>query len=153
MPDPQPPPPASPSPGEAADPGRPRPWRTEGLPKGQPPKQRPAWAGWAPWLVGYGVLFGILTLQDRFAGPQAVPYTEFKTQVATQNVKEVFARGNTIQGALKQPKPLPERRRRPAPTSSSRPSARRSRQTTCWRSCRERGDRARDAAGRRSAAS
>jgi cell division protease FtsH len=57
--------------------------------------------------VGYGVLFGILTLQDRFAGPQAVPYTEFKIQVSTQNVKEVFARGNTIQGALKQAQTVP----------------------------------------------
>jgi cell division protease FtsH len=107
MPDPQPPPLAPTPPGEAPDPSRPRPWRTEGLPKGQPAKQRSAWSGWAPWLVGYGVLFGILTLQDRFAGPQAVPYTEFKSQVATQNVKEVFARGNTIQGALKQPKAVP----------------------------------------------
>jgi cell division protease FtsH len=75
------------------------------MPKGPPGKPRPAWAGWAPWLVGYAVLFGLLTLQDRFAGPSPVPYTEFKSQVASQNVKEVFARGNTIQGALKQPKP------------------------------------------------
>jgi cell division protease FtsH len=49
----------------------------------------------------------VLTLQDRIAGPQAVPYTEFKAQVASRNVQEVFARGNTIQGALKQPKPVP----------------------------------------------
>jgi cell division protease FtsH len=49
----------------------------------------------------------VLTLQDRIAGPQAVPYTEFKVQVASRNVQEVFARGNTIQGALKQPKPVP----------------------------------------------
>ena len=85
----------------------PRPWRTEGLPKGQPGKQRPPWAAWVPWLLGYGVLFALLTLQDRFAGPQAVPYTEFKAQVVGRNVKEVFARGNTIQGALKEPKPVP----------------------------------------------
>jgi cell division protease FtsH len=103
-PQPQPPPPP-PREGEPADPSRPKPWRTEGMPKDQPGNPRPAWAGWAPWLVGYGVLFGLLTLQDRFAGPSAVPYTEFKAQVAGQNVKEVFARGNTIQGALKQPKP------------------------------------------------
>jgi cell division protease FtsH len=57
--------------------------------------------------VGYGLLFALLTLQDRFAGPQAVPYTEFKAQVSSQNIEEVFARGNTIQGALKQPKPVP----------------------------------------------
>jgi cell division protease FtsH len=106
MTEPQPQPPPVPTrEGEPTDPSRPKPWRTEGMPKGQPGNPRPAWAGWAPWLVGYGVLFGLLTLQDRFAGPSAVPYTEFKSQVASQNVKEVFARGNTIQGALKQPKP------------------------------------------------
>jgi len=35
----------------------------------------------AMWLVGYLLLFGILTLQDRLARPQPVPYTEFKKQV------------------------------------------------------------------------
>lgn len=93
--------------GEGPEPGPPRPWRTEGLPQGQPAKARPPWLRWAPWLLGYGLLFALLTLQDRFAGPEAVPYTEFKAQVAGQNVKEVFARGNTIQGALKQARPLP----------------------------------------------
>jgi cell division protease FtsH len=85
----------------------PRPWRTEGLPKGQPGKPRAPWAAWVPWLVGYGLFFLLLTAQDRFAGPVAVPYTEFKAQVGAQNVKEVFARGNTIQGALKEAKPQP----------------------------------------------
>ena len=84
----------------------PRPWRTEGLPEGQPPKRR-GLRGWAPWLIVYGLIFVVMTLQDRFSGPQAVPYTEFKAQVASRNVEEVFARGNTIQGGLKQPKPLP----------------------------------------------
>jgi len=83
------------------------PWRTEGLPKGQPVKRRFPWRGWMPWLVGYALLFGVATLQDRFAGPPAVTYTEFKGQVASQNVKELFARGNTIQGALKNAAPLP----------------------------------------------
>ncbi|MET0554933.1 MAG: ATP-dependent zinc metalloprotease FtsH [Vicinamibacteria bacterium] len=114
MPEPQaPPPPIPPREGEASDPNRPKPWRTEGLPKG-PGKQRPAWAGWAPWVVGYGLLFGLLTLQDRFAGPEAVPYTEFKAQVAGQNVQEVFARGNTIQGALKQAKPALDAKKKDA---------------------------------------
>ena len=108
MTDPKAPPPPAPSAGGGPpEEQRPRPWRTEGLPKGQPAKQRPGWAAWAPWLLGYAALFGVLTLQDRIAGPQAVPYTEFKAQVASGNVQEVFARGNTIQGALKQPKPVP----------------------------------------------
>jgi cell division protease FtsH len=39
-----------------------------------------------------------------------VSYTEFKAQVAAHNVAEVFARGDTIQGTLKQAVPLPGER-------------------------------------------
>jgi len=59
------------------------------------------------WIVGYGILLGSLTLQDRLSGAQSVPYTEFKGQVAAKNVTEVFAKGDTIEGALKKPAPLP----------------------------------------------
>src|SRR4051812_7305271 len=85
----------------------PRPWRTEGLPPGGPARQRRRWITTAIWIVGYGVLFGMLTLQDRLSGPQAVPYTEFKSQVAAKNITEVFAKGDTIEGALKKAAPLP----------------------------------------------
>ena len=57
--------------------------------------------------MGYLVLFGVLTVQDRLSGPQPVPYTEFKTQVANKNVGELFARGNSIEGQLKKAAPLP----------------------------------------------
>jgi cell division protease FtsH len=63
----------------------------------------------AGWVVGYLVLFGMLTLQDRQQGPQAVSYTEFKAQVAAKNVAEVFARGYTIQGALRAAAAVPGR--------------------------------------------
>src|SRR5579862_3121947 len=85
---------------------QPKPWRTEGLPKGQPSKRR-RWVSFALWGVGYLALFGLLTMQDRLAQPQAVSYTEFKAQVAAGNVAEVFARGDTIEGELKKPAPLP----------------------------------------------
>src|SRR5687767_3975550 len=84
-----------------------RPWRTEGLPKGQGPTPRPRWVTGAIWLVGYLLLFGMLTLQDRLSGPQAIPYTEFKTQVAANNVAELFARGDSIEGQLKKPVAIP----------------------------------------------
>ena len=84
-----------------------RPWRTEGLPQQQPPNRRRRWMVWAVWLLGYVIFFGILTVQDRMAGPESIPYTEFKAQVARQNVSEVFARGNSIEGGLKQAAPLP----------------------------------------------
>ncbi len=84
-----------------------RPWRTEGLPKREGPKRQPRWVTGAIWLVGYLVLFGTLTLQDRLSGPQAIPYTEFKTQVAANNVAELFARGDSIEGQLKKPVGIP----------------------------------------------
>jgi cell division protease FtsH len=61
----------------------------------------------AMWLGAYLLLFGVLTLQDRLSGPQPVPYTEFKTQTANKNIAEVFARGDSIEGQLKKPVPIP----------------------------------------------
>ena len=84
-----------------------RPWRTEGLPKAQPPDPRRRWVKAAIWFVGYLLVFGLFTLQDRFSGPQLVPYTEFKNQVATKNVAELFARGDSIEGQLQNAVPLP----------------------------------------------
>ena len=92
-------------PDHAPDTPLPKPWRTEGLPKKQTGKSRPRWWLLAACFLGYLVFFGLLTVQDRLSGPEAVPYTEFKAQVANANVKEVFARGNTIQGALKKSAP------------------------------------------------
>ena len=84
-----------------------RPWRTEGLPKGQPTKPRPRWLTMAIWVAGYLILFGVLTVQDRLAGPQPVPYTDFKTQVTDKNVAELFARGDSIEGQLKKAVAIP----------------------------------------------
>src|SRR5258705_4052918 len=83
-----------------------RPWRTEGLPKKEPPKTR-RWITAAIWFGGYLLLFGLLTVQDRLSGPRTVPYTEFKNQVAAKNVVELFARGDSIEGQLKKAAPLP----------------------------------------------
>ena len=94
------------SPGaQPAEPGpdRPpeRPWRTEGLPKARPPIRRQWWITAAMWMGGYLLLFGVLTIQDRLSGPEPVPYTEFKAQVANKNVAELFARGDSIEGQLR----------------------------------------------------
>jgi cell division protease FtsH len=90
----------------------PRPWRTEGLPKEQPPKPRRRSITAAIWLVAYLVLFGLLTVQDRRSGPQPVPYTEFKSQVADTNIAELFVRGDSIEGQLKKAVPLPGQQNR-----------------------------------------
>jgi cell division protease FtsH len=101
--------PASPQPA-TEDPERP--WRTEGLPPDRdgrrPPRRR-----WVRVLIGlllaYAVLFGLLTWQDRSNRAVTVPYTEFTAEVAAGNVADVFARGNTIQGTLRQARPVPDK--------------------------------------------
>ena len=106
-----PPSPDAPQGGQLAKPGadRPveRPWRTEGLPKGRPPDPKRRWINGAVWIVGYLLLFGMFTVQDLLSGPEAVPYTEFKTQVSNKNVAELFAQGDSIEGQLKKAVPIP----------------------------------------------
>ena len=86
-----------------------QPWRTEGLTKDNPPNQGPRrWIVPGVMLLVYLVSFGILTIQDRLNGPQAISYTEFKAQVLANNVAEVFARGDSIQGSLKKDAPRPD---------------------------------------------
>src|SRR6185503_11451938 len=92
---------------QSSDTPRPKPWRTEGLPKGQGTKWRPSRNN-VVWLIGYALLFGLVTMQDRVSKPHAVSYTDFKAQVAAGNVSAVFARGSTIEGELKKPAPLPD---------------------------------------------
>ena len=111
-PSPQPPAPSTgdtPSPVPPPNQAPQKPWRTEGLPPRQPEKPRLRRSTIAVWLVGYLLLFGVLTVQDRLAGPQAVPYTEFRNQVTNKNVGALFARGNSIQGELKKAAALPDK--------------------------------------------
>jgi hypothetical protein len=70
------PPPASPAgdnppPAPPPDEASPKPWRAEGLPPRRPEKPRVRAVTVAIWVIGYLVLFGMLTLQDRLADPQA----------------------------------------------------------------------------------
>jgi len=78
-----------------------RPWRTEGLPKKPSTNPKRRWINGTIWLVGYLLLFGMFTIQDRLSGPESISYTEFKTQVSNKNVAEVFAQGDSIEGQLK----------------------------------------------------
>jgi cell division protease FtsH len=61
------------------------------------------------WVAAGFLLFTTLTMQERMAEPDAVPYTEFKRQVEAKNVAEVFARGESIEGGLKKEAPVPGR--------------------------------------------
>jgi cell division protease FtsH len=89
-----------------------KPWRTEGLPAGQgdgDKPRRPRWLRWAAWIIGgYLVLFLLTTMQDQMSGSEeTIAYTDFTAQVQKQNVAEVFARGDTIEGRLKAAAPVP----------------------------------------------
>ncbi|TDD16222.1 ATP-dependent metallopeptidase FtsH/Yme1/Tma family protein [Kribbella turkmenica] len=54
------------------------------------------------------VLFLLTTIQDEMAGgEQTIAYTDFTVQVQKGNVAEVFSRGDTIEGRLKQAAPVP----------------------------------------------
>ena len=98
---------SAPSSGQA----QPKPWRTEGLPRSAQAHQkpeRPNWARVVAWFVAaYAVVFVVSTIQDIAGGPETVPYTEFTSQVEKENVAEVYAQGNTIEGTLKSPAALP----------------------------------------------
>jgi cell division protease FtsH len=60
-------------------------------------------------LVFYGVVFALFTWQDTSGGLVTVPYTAFTEQVKARNVAEVFARGDSIQGTLRDARPAPAR--------------------------------------------
>src|SRR5688572_561693 len=85
----------------------PKPWRTEGVPNngeqtpaGDQPKS--PWRKTLVWLIlSYLIFFGIATFEDGMSKAQPIPYTEFTAQVEKSNVSEVFSRGQTIQGTLK----------------------------------------------------
>jgi len=99
------------SPPESPRPERPKsspPWRTEGLPPGQPPQRRPRWLSMMLWGAAGLLLFGTLTMQERLSEPDAVSYTEFKHQVEAKNIHEVFAHGESIEGRLKKEVALPD---------------------------------------------
>jgi len=93
-----------------ANPPRGRPWRTEGLPPKQkgPQDPRKTWLSRIVWALVYAAVFAMFTWQDFQAGPPTISYTEFEQQVRAKNVAAVFARGESVQGELKEPKPVPE---------------------------------------------
>ena len=87
------------------------PWRTEGLRPGSPggPPKKPVnwWSFVAQAILIFGTAFAILTLQDRLTGLATISYSEFVKQVEAGNVSEVFARGESIQGTLREAMPVP----------------------------------------------
>jgi len=89
----------------------PKPWRTEGLEE-PPAKQRPPsppWINILAWsLIFYLASFAFFSFQDLRSAPKTISYSEFCAQVEAHNVKEVYSRGDTIQGELKEARPIPK---------------------------------------------
>ncbi len=88
-----------------------RPWHTEGVRPSdgeeKPSPGRPKWWVTAAILVAaYLLFFGVFSFEDR-SGVATVPYTEFSQQVDAKNVAVIFARGDTIEGSLRQASPVP----------------------------------------------
>src|SRR6266516_1502495 len=89
---------------------RPSPWRVEGAPGGgdAKPPERPARfrppGGGAFWLI-LAVLFVVnwvvASQVNKGTTRVSVPYTVFRAQVQTGNVKEISTRGDTIQGVFR----------------------------------------------------
>jgi cell division protease FtsH len=89
-----------------------RPWRTEGLSgddNGKKP-ERPSWRRLLFWSIFAYLAFFALTTMEDMAGDgrtATVAYTEFTRQVQRGNVAEVYSRGDSIEGELASPAPVP----------------------------------------------
>ncbi|WP_068429455.1 ATP-dependent zinc metalloprotease FtsH [Piscicoccus intestinalis] len=85
-----------------------RPWRIEGLPHrsgdDKPDGRRKFnWRSFLTFaLLVYLGSFAVATFFDARSDVATIPYTEFTQQVQARNVAEVYARGDTIQGELRQ---------------------------------------------------
>jgi cell division protease FtsH len=97
------------------DPGQP--WRAEGTKPDSGGPRRPQRGpgvpgGWPRLLLTMLLVFLVtdLLLSLFNGGPKStkIPYTEFTKQVAANNVKDLYSKGDAIQGDLKQKAPKPD---------------------------------------------
>ncbi|NUP49127.1 MAG: ATP-dependent zinc metalloprotease FtsH [Catenulispora sp.] len=93
------------------DPGQP--WRAEGTkPNRGGPQRGPTFPGWLRLLLTMLVVFLITDLLLSLFNPgptsSKIPYTEFTKQVAANNVKDVYSKGDAIQGDLKEKATKPD---------------------------------------------
>ncbi|WP_267244610.1 ATP-dependent zinc metalloprotease FtsH [Streptomyces sp. PR69] len=86
-----------------------QPWRSEGAPPPSPPKRKLP-GGWGGLLIAVVAVFLLTNLVLSLMGddePTTVSYTEFGRQVEAGNVERIYAKGDQIQGDLKQAAPVP----------------------------------------------
>ncbi|WP_055493498.1 ATP-dependent zinc metalloprotease FtsH [Streptomyces sp. TP-A0356] len=90
-----------------------QPWRTEGTPEAPPrrPAGRKLPGGWWGLAVAALVVFLVAYLGLSYytrGNEPTISYTEFSRQLNDGNVTTVYAKGDTIQGRLKNPQPNPQ---------------------------------------------
>ena len=99
-------------------PDGPKPWRTEGLPDKSDDESTPQpasggglrpnnWRFWLMWLVVLGVIWGVMSWISHRSTPPDISYNEFIAQVQAGNVKSVHAKGDSIDGVLKNAAVIP----------------------------------------------
>ena len=91
-----------------------QPWRSEGTPPPSPPPQPPVRGprgGWVRMLLTAVVVFLLVDLLLNLfsgGGSTSVTYTEFTKQLNAGQVSEIYAKGDSIQGKLKDAQPKPD---------------------------------------------
>ncbi|MFI6688927.1 ATP-dependent zinc metalloprotease FtsH [Streptomyces sp. NPDC050485] len=86
-----------------------QPWRSEGAPPPPAPKRKLP-GGWGRLILTALIVYLITNLILSFfndGGEPTVSYTEFSKQVAAGNVSKIYAKGDAIQGQLKNKAPVP----------------------------------------------
>jgi cell division protease FtsH len=85
-------------------------WRTEGLPERPPQRPKFRWRRFALTVLALYAVSSVLLQSSRTTAVTSVPYTAFTQQVNANNVATIFAKGESIQGSLRTPKPVPNGR-------------------------------------------
>ncbi|MER6998053.1 ATP-dependent zinc metalloprotease FtsH [Streptomyces sp. NPDC000410] len=83
-----------------------QPWRSEGAP---PPKRKMpgGWIGLTVAAIAVFVLANLALSYFTEGDEPTISYTEFSKQVTADNVTKIYAKGDAIQGELKNKKPVP----------------------------------------------
>ncbi|MHB9758555.1 ATP-dependent zinc metalloprotease FtsH [Streptomyces sp. BYX5S] len=90
-----------------------QPWRSEGAPPPPPPPnpKRKMPGGWGSLILTALIVYLIANLVLSFfneGDEPTVSYTEFSKQVADDNVKKIYSKGDAIQGELKKEQKTPD---------------------------------------------
>ncbi|MFJ6633070.1 ATP-dependent zinc metalloprotease FtsH [Streptomyces sp. NPDC091376] len=87
-----------------------QPWRSEGAPPPTPPKRKMP-GGWPGLVLAAILVFCIAFVALSYftnGDERTISYTEFTKQVTAGNVTKIYAKGDTIEGQLKNERPVPD---------------------------------------------